>query len=222
MDPAGWSAAIASSSAATAPRTSVTASASVTHHPRAGVRDHPGELAGGGCRVHRDGDGLGAQDAEVRRHELEPVAHHDHDPVAGDDPAAPRPLASRPTSSSSSAHVDAAAARLDEGQLVRVLGGGPDQEIGDVGGPRRREGSSSWAAMDGYFHNAVPPSGAAKCPLVAHHRKVVGCPAPRARTSRRCRRSRRQPGMASLRRLAMHAPEHQTAPRSGVLPAGNH
>ena len=126
------------------------------HEPRAGVRDHPGQLSSGGRRVHRDGDGLGAQDAEVRRHELEPVAHHDHHPVAGDDPRGAETGREPADLVLELGPRGAAAPGLDDGQLVGVLGGGADQQVCDVRGPRRRCGLVVGAAMDGYFHNGEP------------------------------------------------------------------
>ena len=70
---------------ATAARTLVTVRASATTTPAppsATIRTSP---AGRGAGVHRHGHQPGPQGTEVGRHELDPVRHRDHDPVARDE-----------------------------------------------------------------------------------------------------------------------------------------
>ena len=88
------------------------------HDAAAGVGDHPRELAGRGPGVHRYGDHLRAQHPEVRRHELDPVAHRQQDPLPGHQPGRaeagrdPRDLVLEPGPG------DAASRGLDHGQRV--------------------------------------------------------------------------------------------------------
>jgi hypothetical protein len=102
-------------------------------HPRPGVGDHPCELAGLRGRVDRYGDRLRPQDREVAGHELDPVAHGDEHPVARHDPGGPEPGRQPADLVLELAPGDPTAARLDDREAVGVLGGGPREQVRDVG-----------------------------------------------------------------------------------------
>ena len=102
-------------------------------HAGSRVGQHPGELAGRGPRVDGHGDSLRAQDTEVGRHELQPVAESQQDPVPGHDPG-------RPEAARDPAHLDvelgpghAATTGLDDREPIACLGCGGPHERSHVG-----------------------------------------------------------------------------------------
>ena len=125
-------------------------------HPRPRVGDHPRQLTGRRPRVDGDGDDLRAQDAEVRRDELDPVAHHDHRALAGHQARCPETgrdpgdllLERRPG--------DAAAISLHHGEDLRTFERRLRHERGDV--VRRHAGHdrTTSTARSGYLDRVDP------------------------------------------------------------------